>query len=250
MDRILNIFKAHWLLLILSFIVFTILLSLGYWQLKRLYWKEELLSTIEARIDFIPKSIEEILTIYRAGEDVEYMPVILTGTFKHSSERHYYATHNGVAGWFVFTPFQFENARIIFVNRGFVPETLKHADQRLESLIDGKIEIVGLVRIPPKNRPNIFIPDNQPDKNQFYWRSLEEMTSSVTLLRDYQVEPLFIDAKSIPNLNYPKGSTTLVKLPNNHLQYAITWFGLAIVLIGVCGRFLWIKWNEYTCLIE
>ena len=245
MEQIVKIFRGYWLLLILSLIVFSMLLSLGFWQLKRLTWKEELLATIETRIASSPSSLEEILTKFHAGEDVEYMPVYIEGNFQHSFERHFYATNNGVPGWYVFTPLQFESSRIIFVNRGFVPVTLKLANQRKESLIGGQVEVTGLVRVPPEKKPNFFTPDNQLEDNEFYWRNLKEMISSISLPTGDQVEPLFIDAKPNPNLVYPQGGTTLIKLPNNHLQYAITWFGLALILVAVCSSFLWSKLKEY-----
>ena len=244
MNRMIKFVQTQLFLLLLCLIVFGILLSLGFWQLKRLAWKEELIATIEARVDLPPKSIEAVLEKLYQNEDVEYMPVQVDGFFQHSSERHYYATHNSVPGWFVFTPLQIENERIIFVNRGFVPTILKSALQRKESQIEGKVRIVGLVRVPPEKKPNLFTPDNRLEENEFYWRSLNEMISSSSLPSEYRVEPFFVDAESIPNLAYPQGGTTLIQLPNNHLHYAITWFGLAVVLVIICGGFLRSRWKE------
>ena len=238
-------FRSHWLLVFLCFVVFSFLLSLGFWQLKRLAWKEDLLATIDSRINSTPVPFDEVLEKFEIDEDVEYIPVIVYGSFLHSGEKHYYATHNGVPGWFVFTPFHFDNAQTVFINRGFVPTTLKAATLREESLIEGEVEVIGLVRIPPKEKPNIFTPENQPDKNEFYWRDLRAMAESVEIPKDHNIIPLFIDAGPNQNVAFPIGGTTLINLPNNHLHYALTWFGLAIVLVVISSRLLWKNLKRY-----
>ena len=244
MNHILQIFRVHWFLIFVSLVVFSILMALGNWQLKRLAWKEDLLSNISSRTNSAPVAFDEILKRFETGEDVEYIPVYVNGYFQHTDEKHYYATHNGVPGWYVFTPLHFENTQTVFVNRGFVPTALKFSNLRLESLINGKTKVIGLVRIPPVEKPNIFTPENQINKNEFYWRDLKAMSDSVDLPNENTIAPLFIDAKQDQNLIFPIGGTTQIHLPNNHLQYAVTWFGLAFVLVIICSRFIWKEFKQ------
>jgi surfeit locus 1 family protein len=89
----------------------------------------------------------------------------------------------------------------------------------------------GLLRLPPAGRPNWFLPDNRPDLNYWFWVDLPAMSAADKLDR---VAPFYIDAEATPNPGgWPKGGVTRLTLPNNHLQYAITWFSLAVALIVI-----------------
>ena len=88
------------------------------------------------------------------------------------------------------------------------------------------MRIEGLLRLPPDGRPNWFLPDNRPDLNYWFWVDLPAMAAADRL--DH-VAPFYIDADATPNPGgWPKGGVTRLALPNNHLQYAITWFSLAV----------------------
>ena len=88
--------------------------------------------------------------------------------------------------------------------------------------------------------PNIFVPDNEPDKNQWFSRDLPAMARSMFPGGTVQVAPFFLEAKAseVPG-GWPQGGQTRLTLPNNHLQYAITWFGLAFCLVAVYGVYVW-----------
>ena len=95
--------------------------------------------------------------------------------------------------------------------------------------------VVGLARDRLAAKPSSLVPENDPAKNIFYWKDLGVMASSTALPRT-QVLPLFLDADANPVLGgWPKGGVTLIDLPNNHLQSAITWYGLAVALVIVCA---------------
>ena len=103
--------------------------------------------------------------------------------------------------------------------------------------------MTGLAREAPKEKPGYFVPDNEPAKRTFFWRDLTGMAAGLSLGSGVRILPFFIDAGPgrAPG-GWPVGGTTNVTLPNDHLQYAVTWYGLAAVLIVmtillVRGRF-------------
>lgn len=221
----------------------TVLCALGTWQVQRLYWKEGLLATIDERITAEPRSLGEIAAMQEAGQDIEYIPVHLRGRFLHDREQHFFATHKGASGWYVYTPLELaDGSGILFVNRGFVPYDRKDVATRAEGQVAGEVEITGLARAVPGEKPSSVVPDNDPAKNIYYWKDLSGMSVQAGFRMPEQVVRMFVDADDAPNPGgLPVGGVTRIDLPNNHLQYAITWFGLALALLGVGGRFLYAR---------
>jgi surfeit locus 1 family protein len=218
---------------VLLLLALAILLSLGTWQVQRLHWKEGLLSDIESRRHAPPVSIDTIEAMAKAGQDIEYRTVELTGTFDNTRERHFFATHDGASGFYVYTPLTMADGRIVFVNRGFVPYDLKDPAKRPEGELQGVQTVTGLARTKLAEKPSMMVPDNDIAKDIFYWKDLDAMASS-TGLDPSKVLPLFVDADATPNPGgLPVGGVTQVDLPNDHLQYAFTWYGLAAVLVVV-----------------
>ena len=232
----LSIFLA----LVLGLTAFAVLILLGTWQVQRLQWKEALLGTIEARVHAQPRPLDEVLASGLAVSDLEYTPVTLEGVFVHSAERHFFATWNGASGFFVYTPLQRTQGDFVFVNRGFVPYDRKDPAKRPLSLVEGPVEVTGLLRAPLVEKPSSILPDNDPAKNLFYWKDIRAMASSSGLPADASVLGVFVDANEAPNEGgLPVGGVTIIDLPNNHLQYAVTWYGLAAALAAVLGAALW-----------
>ncbi|PCI04687.1 MAG: cytochrome c oxidase assembly protein [Hyphomicrobiales bacterium] len=218
---------------------FITLCFLGNWQVQRLEWKEALIAQIDQRMAAAPVSIGEMQTIQKNGKDVDYRPVMVTGTFDHDNEAYYYNTNNGVVGWNVFTPLKTDSGLVVLVNRGFVPEVFREPAARAKGQVTGIQSITGLARTPPAEKPNSFMPENDIAANIFFWKDLPAMAAKMGQGRG-EVTPFFIDAgKSQTPGGYPKGGTTRVSFPNNHLQYAVTWYGLAFGLVLVSGFFLW-----------
>jgi len=228
------------LLVVLALAAFAVLIGLGTWQVQRLHWKEGLIAMIEARVASAPRPLAEIEALAAREGDVDYWPVSLSGTFRHEGERHFFATHRGQSGYFVYTPLALADGRFVLVNRGFVPFDRKDPATRMEGQVSGPQEITGLARNLVAGKPNALMPDNDPAKNVFYWKDLGTMasTSGVGASSDYL--PFFVDADDAPNPGgLPVGGVTLISLPNSHLQYAVTWYGLAAALAGVVGVWLW-----------
>lgn len=218
----------------LALAAFAVLIGLGLWQVERLQWKEGLMRQIEARVSSAPRPLGEIEELYRTTGDVDYVPVTASGTFLHDGERHFLATWKGEAGFYVYTPLQLADQRILFVNRGFVPYAMKDSSKRRMGQVQGVVTITGLARNALPGKPSSLVPDNDPDGNIFYWKDRDGMARSARLAGGVTILPMFIDAGSAPNPGgLPVGGVTLIDMPNNHLQYALTWFGLAGALAGV-----------------
>lgn len=219
---------------ILVLAALAILLSLGTWQVERLYWKEGLLADIAARRAASPVPLAQIEAIEKTGGDVEYRRVSVTGTFDHAHERHFFATFEGRTGFYVYTPMTLADGRVLMVNRGFVPYEMKEPATRAAGEVSGEQSLTGYARSRLAQKPSFAVPDNDPAKNIFYWKDLDVMASSAGL-DAAKVLPFFVDIDaSVKNPGgYPVGGVTQFDLPNSHLQYAVTWYGLAAALVAV-----------------
>jgi surfeit locus 1 family protein len=214
-------------------VALAILLSLGTWQLQRLYWKEQLLSDMAARRNAAPVSLADIEAMAARGEDIEYSPVTVSGVFANNKERHFFATWRGQTGYHVYTPLQLADGRFLFVNRGFTPFEAKEPEMRKQGQLTGLQSVTGLARARLAEKPSSIVPDNDLSKNIFYWKDLDAMAATTGIPADRLV-PFFVDAGDAPNpKGLPIGAVTQFDLPNNHLQYAVTWYGLAAALVGV-----------------
>jgi surfeit locus 1 family protein len=240
--------KFGWKSLILPLCIvsgFIFLTFLGTWQMKRLAWKEALIARVEQNLHKPPLSIADIQTLIKSGKDIEYRPVTLRGEFHHDQEQYFFATHKSIPGWYVYTPLQREDGSIVIVNRGFVPARGKLPSTRLKGQVDGVVEIVGLARSAPSDKPNSFVPDNDLQKNVYYWKSINQMFAQSGFKMHPDKVMFFVDADDKPNPgNWPVGGVTLIRFSNSHLQYALTWYGLAGALLVVGGIFMFNRRRE------
>lgn len=235
--------RFPWGVIVVYLICLGILLSLGTWQVKRLFWKEQLLASITENIKAPPVSVAVMEDTLKQTGSVEYRPVMVTGTFMHEGERHFLATFKGEAGFYVYTPMQMEDGRFVLINRGFVPYGRKDPQTRLEGQLDGPVTITGLARDRLEVKPSSFVPDNDPAQNIFYWKDWAVMAETGGVPDLETLVPFFIDADDTPNPGIlPMGGVTNIELPNKHLEYAVTWYGLALALTAVVGAYLW-RWR-------
>jgi surfeit locus 1 family protein len=213
---------------------FALLVGLGLWQLQRLHWKEGLIAEIEARTKGAPITLKEAIALAREARDPSYYRVRVEGRFDHAKEQYLYAISDGTAGWHVITPLETEDGDTVLIDRGFVPEALKDPSSRAPGQTTGVIGVTGLVRSPEIQ--GSFIPDNEVEANRWFWRDLPAMARSMFPDRATEVAPFFLEAEKsdVPG-NWPAGGQTRLELPNNHLQYAITWFLLAAALLVIYG---------------
>jgi surfeit locus 1 family protein len=209
--------------------VMLLCLGLGFWQIERLFWKEDLIAQRQAAVSAAPvaapRSMEE-------ARGMEFRPVVDEGVFLNDKEIFLGATSEGGGlGYHVLTPLLEPGGRVVFVNRGYIPAELKDPAKRAAGQIVGTVRVRGLLRLPPIGKPAWILPDNRPDLNYWFWVDIPAMSAVDKLDR---VAPFYIDADATPNPGgWPKGGITRLKLPNDHLQYAITWFSLAVALIVI-----------------
>jgi surfeit locus 1 family protein len=216
-----------------------VLIGLGNWQMERKRWKEDLIGKIAARVHADPVPLPAAGAPEAKG-DLEYLHVTARGRFLHDKERYFYAPSSGGLGWHVYTPLELPSQLLVWVNRGFVPDAKKAPETRLDGQVQGEAEVRGLVRLPVA--PGLFAARNDPEHNLWYWPELPAMTASAFpgSERAPDALPLVIDADAQPEApgGLPKGGTTRLALPNRHLEYALTWYGLGLTLVGVYLAFI------------
>jgi len=222
------------LLLPLMMTVFglAVLVSLGEWQLDRLEWKVGLIERIEDRANGEAVSLAKVKDVWATDQDIEYYRVRLTGRFLHEHERHLYTIVQGRAGWRIITPLETENDQIILVDRGFVPEGLKEPEARQEGQVEGTVRLTGLART--SETETWFTPETRAQANRWFRRDIAGMIESLPEPIASRALPFLVEAesRSVPG-GWPRGGVTRLSLPNRHLEYAVTWFGLAATLLVI-----------------
>ncbi|HYD15951.1 MAG TPA: SURF1 family protein [Hyphomicrobium sp.] len=226
---------------VMTLIALPILIGLGVWQMQRLAWKEGLIASIAEGIAHAPVPLEQPADAWKDLATKEYWPVSVVGHFRHQDEKRLFASDNGDMGWHIYTPLETQGGKILFVNRGFVPEALKDPASRAAGQIDGEVTVRGLIRKPGVH--GWFEPDPDQARNIWYWRDLTDMVASLPPKDQERVLPFFVDATAeLANPGgWPKGGVTRLDIPNRHLEYALTWFGLAGALAAVFAVYAWTR---------
>jgi surfeit locus 1 family protein len=222
---------------VLSIAGLAVLVGLGTWQLQRKHWKDGLIAKIAGRVTADPVPLSRAEQIWRAGGDVEYLHVTARGRLHEDKERYLYAPAQSGPGWHVYAPLEPAPSQVVWVNRGFVPDARKDPASRRQGQPPGEVEITGLVRVP--HSPGLFAPANDVARNLWYWPDVAAMHDSAFAGTGVSALAFWIDADARPEPpgGLPRGGVTRLDLPNRHLEYALTWYGLALTLIGVYGAF-------------
>lgn len=230
--------KPRFLVLTISTLVaFAILVSLGAWQLQRRDWKHALIERIESRAEAPAKPLDDVLARWQRDSDIEYMRVEMTGELRTGQEFHIYTIRDGIAGWRVVSPFE-SDGRLVMLDRGFVPEPLKDPQARADQPVPHDVfTVTGLARAPGES--NFVTPDNEPSRNRWYWRDLESIVAQLPADERRRAAPFFVEAEAgaLPG-EWPRDGVTQLRLRDKHLSYALTWFGLALTLLGVYGAYI------------
>lgn len=220
-----------------------VLVSLGFWQLHRLAWKEALIHAVETRIGApaVPAPGPEAWQPFDIDR-FDYQHVALRGRFG-TDEVHVYTVlsdpHGSLSGqgYWIVTPFVTAGGWRVFVNRGFVPGDGK-GPAAYPPPPPGDIALDGVLR--GAEQAGTFTPRASPETRLFFVRDPVEISAALGL-KDRPVAPYTVDATSAftPPGGIPQAGETRTIFPNSHLQYALTWFGLAIGLVGVTVAFVW-----------
>lgn len=203
----------------------------GTWQVERLKWKQGLIAELaEAQAqpprNGLPKDNAEL-------EALQFYPVTVRGTWLSDTEFHIAPRYvHDQFGYALVQPFKLTDGRIVLVNRGWIPGRLKNPLARPETKVKGSATINGIVRVG--NERARFTPINQPEKNMWFGRDIEEMAAYAGLKN---VVPAMIDivekpaqASKILSRDHaiPIPSDGVVRLRNDHLGYIFTWYGVAL----------------------
>lgn len=221
---------------VLSLIGIAVLVALGLWQLERKAWKEQLIATLTERIAAPPRAIATRESWDRLSQaDLEFRRVVVRAEFLHEHEALVHSSGSALrpdapgSGYWVFTPARLSDGAIVMVNRGFVPDGRQDANTRGEGRLAGSVDLVGALRWPEPR--GYFTPADTPDRNVWYVRDHLAIAAAKRL---GTVAPFYLEqeAPAAPG-GLPRAGKLRVSLANNHFQYALTWFGLAVGLFAV-----------------
>lgn len=215
---------------LIALVFFTGFCALGAWQIQRLGWKRDLIARVDARIHAHPVPAPRAAT--RADE---YRRVRISGHFLHDRAVLVQAVTVRGAGFWVLTPLVTDQGFTLIVNRGFVPPENRRDYARPQ----GEVHVAGLLRLSEPGGG--FLRANDPAGNRWFSRDVTAIATARGIkgpLADY-----FIDADAVcgPD-SLPIGGLTVVRFPDNHLQYAITWFVLAAM---VAGAYMFVMRHEW-----
>jgi surfeit locus 1 family protein len=218
------------------------LVWLGSWQLQRKAWKESLIDTLEQRLSATPVTVPpRAAWAGLVRSEHEFRRVKFVGAFPPGESALVYASGSALRrdvagpGYWVFAPARTATGAVIVVNRGFVPEGSQDAATRALTENSDPIELVGAMRWP--ERPAWFAPKDDPGHNLWFVRD----HLAIAVAKGWgEVAPFFIELESPqPPGGLPRPGRLEVNLRNEHLQYAITWYGLAVVFAGMFV--LWLR---------
>ena len=220
-------FRPLWKLTFASAVLFAILISLGVWQVNRLHWKLGLIAQVDRNMHAAPLSTDEALAM---GQAAQYHRVVLDGRFDNSKEAYVFGTENAAPVYHVIAPFTTNDGREFLVDRGVVPKEKLDPETRLAGRTAGETHVVGVWRTP--DPPGAFTPTPDTAHRIWFAHDLKDIAKADGITK--LAAPIVIEADATPNAGgWPRGGQTVVTFRNEHLQYAITWFGLAAVLFGV-----------------
>lgn len=212
-------------------VVLVFLVALGAWQLQRLTWKENLIATLDARLTAAPVALPPRSRWETLDQDsFEFSRVTVTADLLTDQPALVYTHGSSMrtdvkdVGFWVFVPARLADGSVVVVNRGFVPENRRDAAAAAPT---GPLTIVGVVRWPEPR--GLFIPDGDRGRNTWFTRDQRAIAAD----KDWgAVAPFYIEQEAPPNPGgLPQVGQLVPMLPNNHLQYALTWLGLALVLV-------------------
>ncbi len=236
--------RRQLLLAAVALVLFGIFLALGSWQVQRRAWKLDLIARVEQRVGAVPVAAprhERWAQVNRA--DDEYRRVAITGTFLNDRETLVQAVTELGPGFWLLTPLRQADGRSVLVNRGFLPPTARDPEARGAPAPTGPVTVTGLLRLTEPGGG--FLRHNDPVAGRWYSRDVQAIAAARGLA---DVAPYFIDADAgatdraptpgRTDRRWPAGGLTVIRFPNSHLVYAITWYALALMTAVGAGQVL------------
>jgi len=226
-------------LLLPALLAFAVLIALGTWQIERKAWKEALIASLTEHLAAPPQALPSATTWARLDRTSdEYRRVKFTASFDNAREALVFAAPSAFRpdvsspGYWVFTPSRLSDGSMVIVNRGFIPDARRDPRSRPQGQI-GELEISGALRWPDDR--HWFTPADDLGHNLWFTRDPAGVAAAKGLDAK-TVAPFYVeqDAPTPPG-GLPQPGKLVVALPDNHLQYALTWYGLAAVLAAVFG---------------
>jgi len=201
-----------------------ILVSLGLWQVQRLAWKEAVLADIAARIGAAPV---ELPASPDPGTD-RYLPVRVTGRIVGEPVRVLVSQRGIGAGYRIISALETEAGRRVMVDRGIAP-----TDQTVPAPPVGTVSVTGNLHWP--DEVDAFTPANDVAGNIWFSRDVEVLAAHL------DTEPVLVIAAELtpPEAGVTPLPVAVEGIPNDHLSYAVTWFLLAVVWLGMTLILLW-----------
>lgn len=239
--------RSWFSLLVPAVLAFIILIGLGTWQLQRKAWKEALIASLTAQLAATPTALppaKDWAGLDPAGQ--EYHRVKFSAQFDYAHEALVFAAASAFRpdvsgpGYWVFTPARLADGSVVIVNRGFVPDGHQSEQARAAGNVAHSIDVVGAMRWPDIR--HWFTPNDDPAHNLWFSRDPQSIAAAKKL---GPVAPFYVEQETpVPPGGLPQPGRIVVALPDNHLQYALTWFGLALVLVIMFGSWAWSSSRE------
>lgn len=193
--------------------------GLGVWQVQRLAWKTRLIAAVDARTQMVATPAPGPAAWARITRDGDaYRRVVAHGAYLPGRDTLVQAVTDLGPGYWVMTPMRTEAGFVVLVNRGFTPDR-----QAAAAPASGRQTVKGLLRITEPRGG--FLRQNAPSTDRWYSRDVAAIAARRSVKN---VAPYFIDAdRSVDGPAWPRGGLTVVRFPNSHLAYALTWFTMA-----------------------
>ena len=230
-----------------GFIVFMLVLTvlwvvLGIWQLERLQWKEGLIAEVNARLTAPPYDLPPASEWATTDTSTfEYHAVRMSGRYAAAEPVLVFTSltdpkgkYRG-AGYWIMTPFNPDGGGTVFINRGFVPQDSARAYLDDNTVLKGHMSLTGTML--PAEVAGPFTPAPDRPKHVDWIANAKRLAAFDGL--SGPIFPLTMDLPAGPAGALPQGGETTVDFPNNHLGYAFTWFGLAILTPALLGYWIW-----------
>ena len=225
---------------LLAFAGFSGFVALGTWQVERRAWKLDLIARVDARVHAPAVAAPGPAQWPQLGAAAdEYRHVRIAGTFLNERETLAQAVTSLGSGFWVLTPLQAADGSVVLVNRGFVPPEARDRAARKAGEPTGPTVVTGLLRLTEPGGG--FLRKNDAAGDRWYSRDVQAIAAARGLDK---VAPFFVDADAGPGMPggaeraWPAGGLTVIAFHNNHLVYALTWYALALMVVGAAWRLL------------